>query len=204
MIGKITKKEQKILDFLEERNLTPTFKRFQKLKKVRKRHLKIEIDGVPQRLLVYKNKKTTFILDAFTLKNLATTTKYTPKNIEKGFELKEIKNKKFSILKRDINLKNVNTTVLTNNIQIERSRPIKTKMGKLFLNVTFFGKGHQQTSEGGSRKVKNLGIPSEKKIAFDEAFKGALSYIDFSYETYRINWIHYTYYYKKGVVSGAI
>ncbi len=102
------------------------------------------------------------------------------------------------IKENTIKLKELTRTPLTNVVQIDRSAPLTKKVGKIFINVTFIGKQKERfTVEGGSRELRLLGTNSQRKIAFDQAFAGALSLIQFSYETFIINWVHFSYFIPK-------
>ena len=46
-------------------------------------------------------------------------------------------------------------------------------------------------------ELRLLNVEGQKKIAFNQAFQGALSQINFSYETFRINWMHFSYFIEK-------
>lgn len=195
-----TKSEiNQIKGFLRERKLIRVYNRYQKIKPYRKRKFTIQYHNVKKQLLVYKKKDKLYIVDQRTLKTLATTKKYNLNNIKAELSTpkltkKKIANRQFDYLGNKIRLREVQRVRLTNFTQIDRTTPLRMKNGKLFMSVTFFKGNTKTTKEGGSQRRRNMSISSEHRKSFDEAFGGALSQIDFSYDHYRVNWIHYSYF----------
>ncbi len=191
--------------FLKERGLTKTFNRSKKIK--RKTKANINIDGTLIKVIVHKSKGKTVIRDFNSLNILATTTKYNTRNFKKGLQLKtrEVKRKTKkgktiieTIISRDIKLKELFTEIKANVLIKHKQTPLRTKFGKIFMSVSFYHKGKLKCiKEGGSQKTRILSRAKERKIAIDEAFKGAVSQINFSFDNFKINWIHYVYYYSR-------
>ena len=63
----------------------------------------------------------------------------------------------------------------------------------MFISVTFKARGGKMTTQGGSRKLRLLTNAGQRTRAFNEAFKGALGKINFSYTSFEINWVHFAY-----------
>ena len=184
--------EKQLMQFLRERKLTSAFKRYKKIRYGRK--LKIIIDGVNKNILVYKKNNKTIIADRYTLKTLATTKRFNLRNINKGFKEKIVirNGKKFRTT--PVKLKVIDTIKFKNTVHNDRTFALKKKVGKLFMSVTFIGKHKERkTVEGGSRKLRLLKVKSQYNIAFNEAFKGAWSQVNFSPQDWIINWVHYSY-----------
>lgn len=215
--GEFRQKEERLAkDFLRERNLLTTFNRFKRLKGIKKKTIMTEQDGISQRLVIHKRGKRLIIRDAFSLRVLATTKRFNFKNILNAFSQKKETSYVLSIphkgKKRDgfikkniLKLKELTRIPLTNVVQVDRLTPLRKKIGKLFINVTFISKSklglpaERITVEGGSRKLRLLNVEGQREIAFNQAFQGALSNpaITFSYDTFIINWIHFSYYIAK-------
>ena len=187
--------------FLKERKLTSSFRKFQKIKK--KRNFEVVVDGERKFLTAYKKGNKTIIADRLSLRTLATTKKFNLTNVMSGFKSKKITSKfGGKIIKKQttpIKLKEVRREVLKNFSLVEKSNPIRKRVGQIYISVTFW-KGKEesptakQTVEGGSRKQRQLINNRNKRIAFDEAIKGAWSQVRFSPDGYRVNYIHYAYY----------
>jgi len=122
---------------------------------------------------VKKGKALITYIGGTKVKEKVTTTK-----IQKGIKLKLLFTEKYE------------------NVKVEhRQTALRKKFGKLFMSVTFKGKNNQiKVVEGGSQTTRILSRHNERTKALNEAFKGALSLINFSYDTFQINWVHYAYY----------
>lgn len=194
-------KEQDARAFLRQRGLTKAFNRFRAIRKYPKRTIEIDRDGIRRKLLVYKRNKRLVIADFFTLKTQATTSKYNLSNIRAALAQSVTKQKKSigaPLRTPLISLKNHRTTPLKNTDLLELNKPLRGKVGRLFINVTFKKGEIKQTVEGGSRGSRALNITSEFRKAFDEAFTGALSQLKFyNWDAYKVNWIHYAYFTPK-------
>jgi len=189
--------------FLKERGLLQAFKRAKNLERQKK--ITVEQDGRKQSLILtrelYKKQKTTVIRDFFSLRKLGSS-KRSIKSTESDLKTRAEKTSflfgkqlKTNFYKKRLN--EIQRTPLTNFVLNERTNPYRKKLGQMYIDVTFYAKGKKRTVEGGSHSPADLSIKSNKLRAFNEAFAGALSLIDFSYETFRINFIHYSYFIPK-------
>lgn len=199
-----------IKNFLRERNLLTAFKRFQKIK--RSKRLKIDVDGTVLDVTIYKKGDKTIVADSLRLKTLATSKKYntktiigqlkkrekvTSKVIKAGLTRTGIKIKT-KIKTPKIKIKEIKRTLLSDKsgiILIERQTPLRSRLGKLWINVTFIDKkDNKKIVEAGSATQRFLHKEDNRQKAFNEAMKGAFSQINFSPKEIIINWVHYAYY----------
>jgi len=134
-----------------------------------------------------------------TLKTLGTTKRFNTKNIEQGFKEKfttrrigkrTFKTKTTSIKLTTISSERIKNTDVTREF---RTRSRRGTVGKLKVNITFVGKGKRKTVSGYSQQLRDLSDSGQLAEAYDEAFSGALSLIDFSYDYYLVNYVHYSY-----------
>lgn len=209
--GEFTQKNERVArDFLRERNLLVTFNRFKRIKSIKKIRITTEQDDISQRLVIHKRGDKLVIRDAFSLRVLSITKKFNFRTIRNAFQMRKEKSIVFKnragqdkqgILRENVlKLKEITRIPLTNVIQVDRSAPLRRKVGRLFINVTFIGKrGQRITVEGGSNRPRLLNVISQQRIAFNEAFRGALGnvVVDFSYESFIVNWIHFSYFEEK-------
>jgi len=214
MTSKTTEKQ--LRKFLKERNLQKSFRVFQSIKGKRRRRININFEGEKKELLVFKRKKKLIIADAFTLRTLATTTKFNIKNVEKGF-IPSKKTRKFSVVNSrgevikglfrksaPIKLKVTDTTLLrkTNSFKVTRTRAISQRFGRVLLNITFFKGRIHQTVEAESFSFLVVNKKNDKAQAFKEAYRRCVSQISFSYETFIINHVRFVYEFKN--VAGKV
>lgn len=185
--------------FLQRAGQAGFLKRVSNLSGKRLKKVEATQNGVKLRLLAFREKGKTKVLDFQTLKQVAVTTRYTPKNIRQGIETSKTGKKRIGkedvIVKRpDVRVSLIEREFTPNFFQTVRQFPLKKKLGKVFLSVTFFKGNNRMTVEGGSRRLRNLSSAREFRMSYDEAFKGAMSQINFSYERFVINWVHYSYF----------
>ena len=125
---------------------------------------------------------------------------------EKGDKKGFIKKVEISKRKRTFKLLRLRTDLERGNQIYKRqviehySDPLKKgNEGRIRINVTFISNDNDvQTVEGESHGERNLSSETQRNIAYNEAFKGALSSISFyDVKDFTINWVHYTYFVKK-------
>lgn len=198
--------------FLKERGLFTAFQRAKRIKKATR--AEITQDDRKQVILLERRtfagddkliRKKTIIRDFFSLRVLGTS----KKNINQTLSDLKVKDKKaynFSgkrftsnfYKKRLIENRRI---PLNNVILVERTRNLGRKFGQIYLNITFYKNETRKNVEAGSHSPSDLSDKNNRNIAFDEAFKGCLSQIDFSYDRYEVNWIHYAYFIPKQKVQ---
>lgn len=162
----------------------------------------------------YKRKDKTIIIDPKTYKTLATTNRYNTKNVIKGF--KETHDKRtYSGLttwakgkelekpvKRDIELKKSERDIKLKNIYskpindftdyVERDSIIRNKSGKISMSVTFIKGKKRKEVIGYSSEGLVYNESDRDKLTF-QAWRVCVAQIDFSYDSYNVNWIRYGY-----------
>ncbi len=211
------KSNKQIRSFLRERKLLGAFQRSQRIK--RKINFQTTIDGHKRDLIAYKKNGKTIVADKFSLRTVATTTRYNTRNVQnviknrvvvirkigrrskvgiKANEKQKIGDTSKPFKTSTLKLNEVSRTFFEKSLHVRRTRPLRNKIGKLDISVTFFGKNKERfTAEGGSARTRLLTDKKELNKSFNEAFRGALSFITFSYERFEINWMHFSYTLKR-------
>lgn len=109
--------------------------------------------------------------------------------------------KEFSYEAPKLPLRAYNAEILsakTQTLHVRTAQPIERRVGKLNMGITFYGQGKEKhTAVASSARVHLLTDPEGRDRAFDEAFRGAMSSLPFSYTSFKINWISYSYYIRK-------
>jgi len=197
-------------NFLKERDLQTIYRRFISLKGKRKKELLINVGGENRPAIAFRTKNRILFRDPKSLALLSSTTKVRKLNdVPQIFKIREFNRRKFL----DIKIKNgingvflpqfrrtdVKREIFKNTIHFETVRPLQGKVGKIFLSITFFKvnstgrKVESITLEGGSRQNRLLTDRLERQKSFNEAFKGALSQLNFSYDGFTVNTIRFFY-----------
>ena len=209
----------KFKKFLRERNLSREFKEsklsqsvyltrkrltysFKKDKTIKRRvRFSSTIDDDKRNLISYRKNNKTVLADAYTLREITRTKKYSTRNIKFAInlrrqEIKTLDGKQAKVNERILKLNTLRRTRTENYLRIDRSTPLK-KIGRLIANITFIGRlGQRATSEGGSASYRDLTIERQYNIALKEAIRGAWASpnIRFSPKDFYVNWIQYRYY----------
>lgn len=174
---------------LTSRNQKLAFKRYEKIgKSIR---YEVNIDGQKRVIIAHKRKDKVVLRDFYTLDVLASTKRYKLTKIP--FNKKLVIRENVKYLEYPIKLRYLRRIPLTKKELVYYSRS-QRGAGQIYLNITFTSRHRSMTVEGGSRRPRSMKVFSERNRAYDEAFQGALSQIDFSYEDYTINWLYYAYY----------
>jgi len=188
---------KRLQKFLRDRGIKELTSRKQKLafgryEKIGK-HVRYEvnIDGQKRVIIAHKRKDMVILRDFYTLDVLATTKRYKLTKIR--FEKKLVIRQNVKYLEYPIKLRYLRRIPLTRKELVYYSRP-QRGAGQVYLNITFSSRYRSMIAEGGSRRPRSMKVFSERNRAYDEAFQGALSQIDFSYEDYTVNWLYYAYY----------
>ena len=198
-----TKEKQLLRRFIKERNLLETFNRFRRISGIKTKEFTAKQDGQSHRLVAFKQGDKTIVLDAFSLRVMATTKKFDLQSIERGLQQTFTKKRRFGkkIFVQSavaVKLREISRTPLTNVIVVDRTSPLSRKLGKIFVSVTLISdKGERFTAEGGSNQLRLLNSESERTKAFNEAFNGAVGQAPFYSKNFIINWIHYSYFIGK-------
>lgn len=191
-------------DFLRQRNLLSTFNRFKKIRSLKKKSFTVEQDDISHRLVALKRGNRIIVLDAFSLRQLATTKRFNLNTIQRAFEGREVRTRKFGsktfqAVKNKVSLSEVTRIPLVNVVEIQRRTALRKKVGRIYMSVTFTSeKGDVQTTEGGSRQPRLLSDIGERDKAYEEALFGAKSKLAFyDVKDFIINWIHFSYFIEK-------
>lgn len=189
--------------FIKEKNLLETFNRFRRIAGIKTKEFTVKQDEQSHRLVAFRKGDKTIVLDAFSLRVMATTKRFNLQSIERGSQQTKARKTRFGkkiFIQNQVvvKLREIARTPLTNVIAVDRTTWLAKKLGKLFISVTFTGeKGEKFVAEGGSRQLRLLNFQQERTKAFNEAFRGALGQVPFSYKDFIINWIHYSYFIQK-------
>lgn len=204
MISKNIKSNRELFrNFLRERDLTTVFRRFQALKRRKRKAINIFVGGEERPVVAFKTKKRIIFRDPQNLAVVSSTSRFRKlKDVPVFFQVFERNRKEFlnielkqgGVFKPQFRRTDVKREIFKNTIHFETVRPLARKVGKIFISVTFFKEGKKQTVEGGSRKNRLLTDPKDRQDSFDEAFIGSLDGLDFyNWEKFEVNWIRFFY-----------
>lgn len=195
--------------FLRERGLQTIFRRFNKLSQRKRKSVTLQVGGENRPAVAFKTKNRIIFRDPQSLAIISSTSKFKRlKDVPQFFRFLERDKSEFLGIKTTNNVgkfkpqfrrTDVSREIFKNTVHVETLRPLRKKVGKIFLSITFF-KGSsldratsKVTFEGGSRKLRLLTDRSQRQEAFDEAFQGALSFLNFSYDGFVVNRIRFFY-----------